>query len=129
MTYDNYHMWQFGCLKNHWELWSSSSFYKSFHALEVENFKQLLFLCIFGSFLCIIIWLGATLKTYFYQKFKSNVILGTKIQIKVNHPYGLLNKLIFWTCLILQYIYKYLNCFHLKCWCVTLVFIIQSSWI
>ena len=44
------------------------SFYNLFSALIVEKCKQLIFLCIFGIFLCIIKWLGATLKTYFYQK-------------------------------------------------------------
>ena len=45
-----------------------SSFYKLFSASKVEKCKQLIFLCIFGFLLCIIKWLWATLKTYFYQK-------------------------------------------------------------
>ena len=69
-----YHMWQYGCLKNQcnsgMQPMAQSPFYKLFSALKVKKCKQLIILCIFGIFLCIIKWLGATLKTYFYQKIK-----------------------------------------------------------
>ena len=38
-----------------------------FFCLKSWRRKQLLFFCIFGIFLCIIKWIGATLKNNFYQ--------------------------------------------------------------
>ena len=55
------------------EIWwiqqlASNCFWKAFSLLKVEKCKAVIFLCIFCIFLCIINWLRATLKTYFYQK-------------------------------------------------------------
>ena len=47
---------------------ASNCFCKVFSVSKIEKCKDVIFLCIFCIFLCIIKWLGATLKTYFYQK-------------------------------------------------------------
>ena len=73
-----------------------SSFYKLFSALKVEKCKLVIFLCIFGIFLCIIKWLGQPWKLIFIKKFESNIVLETKIQIKINHPSRFMAKGVFW---------------------------------
>ena len=55
MTYVNIIYVNMGCL---------------FSVLKIKKCKDVIFFVFFGIFLCILKWLGATLKTYFYPKFQ-----------------------------------------------------------
>ena len=71
---------------------ASSSLYKELFAFKVEKRKQIIFLGIFGIFLCIIKWIRATLNTYFYHNTNKSQPPMIWITEKVEQPFWLVSR-------------------------------------